>query len=51
MVPGANLLDRRRDEPTDGALEEQRLVGAVESLELGPGLGTLVYVDRRYLEL
>ena len=26
-------------------------VGAVESLELGPGRGALVYVDRRYVEL
>jgi flavin reductase (DIM6/NTAB) family NADH-FMN oxidoreductase RutF len=51
LLEGAVGWIRARTVEEFAAGDHVIFIGAVESLEPGPGQGTLVYVDRRYLEL
>jgi flavin reductase (DIM6/NTAB) family NADH-FMN oxidoreductase RutF len=51
LLEGALGWIRARTVEEFAAGDHVIFVGAVESLQFGPGQGTLVYVDRRYLEL
>ena len=51
LLEGAVGWIRARTVEEFAAGDHVIFVGAVESLEPGPGQGTLVYVDRRYVEL
>jgi flavin reductase (DIM6/NTAB) family NADH-FMN oxidoreductase RutF len=51
LLAGAVGWIRARTVDEFAAGDHAIFVGAIDSLELGPGQGTLVYVDRRYVEL
>jgi flavin reductase (DIM6/NTAB) family NADH-FMN oxidoreductase RutF len=51
LLAGAIGWIRARTVDEFAAGDHVIFVGAIESVESGPGQGTLVYVDRRYVEL